>query len=357
MKINFSMWKRALAVIPRMSKQEWNELDVISKWLISTRFAVIIMTFFSACIAGLLAYKDGGYGAGGFTWIPFLCVTGGLVFAHATNNLLNDITDFKRGVDKDNYYRTQYGPQPVQQGLLSWGQIWTFVVVTGSIAVLFGLPLIVNNIWLEPARLMISFDLPALLLMLTGALFVLFYTWPLKYIGLGEVCVMLIWGPLMIGGGYYAITGRGDWEILKQVSLASMPIALAATTVLFGKHIDKSVQDKAKHIYTLPVILGQWLSRYTVLLMFALQYLVVFYLVYTGYFSYGVLIVLLALLYLIKPIKMFLKPRPTEKPASLQEGVWPLWFSAGAFYHTRMFEIFYFLGIILDLLLQRFWLQ
>src|SRR2546430_10339218 len=34
---------------------------------------------------------------------------------------------------------------------------------------------------------------------LAGAVFVLFYTYPLKYIGLGEVAVILVWGPLMIG--------------------------------------------------------------------------------------------------------------------------------------------------------------
>jgi 1,4-dihydroxy-2-naphthoate octaprenyltransferase len=35
------------------------------------------------------------------------------------------------------------------------------------------------------------------------AFFVLFYTWPLKYIGLGEIAVLIVWGPLMIGGGYF----------------------------------------------------------------------------------------------------------------------------------------------------------
>ena len=37
----------------------------------------------------------------------------GLIFAHATNNLFNDFTDYRPGVDKDNYFRTQYGPQPL----------------------------------------------------------------------------------------------------------------------------------------------------------------------------------------------------------------------------------------------------
>ena len=32
--MNFSMWKRALTVIPEVSKEEWKKLDIISKWLI-----------------------------------------------------------------------------------------------------------------------------------------------------------------------------------------------------------------------------------------------------------------------------------------------------------------------------------
>lgn len=38
-----------------------------------------------------------------------------------------------------------------------------------------------------------------------GAFFLLFYTWPLKYYGLGEVSVFIVWGVLMVGGGTYTL--------------------------------------------------------------------------------------------------------------------------------------------------------
>lgn len=57
--MNVRMWAKAIQVIPRIDKTEWDGLDIISKWLISTRAAVLIMTFFSAAIAGLLAVRDG----------------------------------------------------------------------------------------------------------------------------------------------------------------------------------------------------------------------------------------------------------------------------------------------------------
>jgi 1,4-dihydroxy-2-naphthoate octaprenyltransferase len=39
------MWRKALRIIPRIESEEWQSLDVISKWLISARAAVLIMTF------------------------------------------------------------------------------------------------------------------------------------------------------------------------------------------------------------------------------------------------------------------------------------------------------------------------
>ncbi|MEJ2706357.1 MAG: prenyltransferase, partial [Anaerolineales bacterium] len=92
--MNVTMWRKALQVIPRISKDEWNHLDVISKWLISTRAAVLIMTFISAAVAGILAYQHAMFNLG-----MWLLMTIGLIMAHATNNLLNDYTDYVRGVD------------------------------------------------------------------------------------------------------------------------------------------------------------------------------------------------------------------------------------------------------------------
>src|SRR5680860_287221 len=112
--MNIAMWGKALRIIPRVSKTEWVKLDLISKWLIATRSAVLIMTVFSAVIGGLLVISTGK-----FSILRFVLCVVGLVFAHATNNLVNDFTDYVRGVDKDNYFRTMYGPQPLEHGLWS----------------------------------------------------------------------------------------------------------------------------------------------------------------------------------------------------------------------------------------------
>src|SRR4030042_1491983 len=119
--MNISMWRKALQVIPHVSKEEWQQLDVISKWLISTRAAVLVMTFLSAAIAGILAYRSEQ-----FDLAKWLLVAVGLILAHATNNLLNDYTDYTRGVDQNNYYRAQYGPHPLVHGLWTKPQLLTY---------------------------------------------------------------------------------------------------------------------------------------------------------------------------------------------------------------------------------------
>lgn len=326
--MNVTMWRKALQVIPRITHEEWESLDVISKWLISTRAAVLIMTFLSAAIAGILAIQDGSFNFG--RWI---LLTIGLVMAHGTNNLLNDYTDYKRGVDQDNYYRSQYGPQTLVHGLFTTRQLLTYAAVTGMIALSAGLALI-----------FIQGGLTWILLAL-GAFFVFFYTWPLKYIGLGEIAVLIVWGPLMIGGGYYVITGIWEWNVI----LASLPYALGVTGVIFGKHIDKYDMDKEKGIHTLPVMLGERPSRYIALGMIFLQYLMVVYLVITGFFTPLMLIVFFSIPVLLQIIPIFRNPKPEEKPADYPD-VWPNYFVAAAFVHNRRFGLFFLLGLILNTL-------
>ena len=327
-----AMWGRALRVMPKLDKQQWARLDLVSRWLVATRSAVLVMTFTSAAFAGLLAAKAGAFELG-----PWLLVTLGLLLAHATNNLVNDLTDSWKGVDKDNYFRTQYGPQPLESGLLTRGQLLGYIAFTGLAALGIGA-------WLVGVR-----GEPALILLGLGALFVLFYTWPLKYIGLGEPAVLLVWGPLMVGGGYYVITG--EWS--HPVAVASVAYALGPTAVLFGKHIDKLLEDRAKKIHTLPVILGEAASRWSVFGMLVAQLALLVGLVATGYFHPVVLVALAAAPSLRRVYQVMSRPRPTSPPPELPAGVWPLYCVATAFWYNRRFGMWFLLGLVLDVVVTR----
>jgi 1,4-dihydroxy-2-naphthoate polyprenyltransferase len=341
--MNFDMWKKALTVIPNVSKEEWDKLDIISKWLIATRAAVLLMTFLSALLAGLFAWHD-HYPVNLLAWFILAL---GLVLAHASNNIFNDYTDYRRGVDKDNYYRTMYGPQPVADGLMTKRQHLTYFAITAFLALLCGLFLILTR----------GNDLTVWILLGLGAFFVLFYTWPLKYVAMGEVAVFIVWGPLMIGGGYYVLTGVWNWTVV----WASLPYVLGVTTVIFGKHIDKLLVDKAKKIFTLPVLIGEKAARLAVLAMMALPYLLVVTLIALRYFTPVLLLVFLALPTFLKLYPQFLKPKPETRPADFPDGQggWPLYFAPQAFINNRAFGMWFMLGLILDvvlrLVLPHFW--
>jgi 1,4-dihydroxy-2-naphthoate octaprenyltransferase len=324
--MNVKTWGQALNSMPKLSPAEWQQLDIVSRWLIAIRASVLFMTFMSAALGGLLAARDAG-----FDWAPWLVCTIGLVFAHATNNLLNDYTDSKRGIDRDNYYRNQYGVHVLEDGLLNQGQFWVYVAATGGIALLLGA-------WLVWDRSGLTLNL-----MLAGAFFVLFYTWPLKYYGLGEPAVLLVWGPLMVGGTYYVVTGTWTWEVV----WLSLLYACGPTSVLFGKHIDKLEQDAAKNVRTLPVLLGEAQARRWVQAMVCLQYAGCIALVVSGQEHWSLLLVLLSLPALWRLLQSYQQAKPDQPPQNYPDNIWPLWFSAFAFDHTRRFTSLFIAALLI----------
>lgn len=329
--INYQIWGRALRTIPRISKEEWIGLDIVSKWLIATRSAVFVMTAMAAAVGGILALT-----AGTFHVLNFVAAMVGLVFAHASNNLLNDLVDSSKGVDKGNYYRSLYGPQTVEHGLMNKSTMYRYIAVTLLIAVASGVFLVAQT------------GIGTLYLMLAGLFFLLFYTWPLKYVGLGELTVVMVWGPLMVGGTYFVTTG-GEWSW--PVAIIGLIYALGPTSVLFGKHIDKSAEDRKKKVFTLPVILGESLSRYTTIVLWVAQYALVGWLILSGSAGYALAIVLFALPKFFRISRIFTRPRPKEKPEGKIGETWPLYLVHQAFIYNKRFGSLFLLGLILDLIL------
>jgi 1,4-dihydroxy-2-naphthoate octaprenyltransferase len=338
MKINFAMWRTSFSTLVKMeSKEEWDGLDVVSKWLIATRTAVTVVTLYSCIIAGLLAWRDGF-----FTWLPWLIVTLGLFIAHGTNNLLNDYTDFNRGVDKDNYFRVAYGVHPLVQGFWTNRQQLQWFAVSGGLAVLSGVYALIYT----------DFSPAVIGLFTLGALVLLLYTWPLKYLALGELFIFLIWGPIMISG-VYIVLARGWTENVWLVALAGVPFGLSVASINISKHIDKLSDDKGRGVGTMPVRFGEKAARYINIAALVLIYVVIAFLIFVPrYFTPIMLIVFLAGKRLVLALKMLSKPRPDEPPEDYP--AWPIWFSGFAFFHNRMCGGLFILGLILDTLLRTF---
>jgi 1,4-dihydroxy-2-naphthoate polyprenyltransferase len=291
------------------------EVDLVSRWLLVTRACVQPMTLTAIAIAGLLALRHQQFDA-----ILFSLSALGLVLAHAANNMVNDFFDLKAGLDTEQYPRSLYAPHPIASGLVTRRQLLGAILLTNAGDAAIMLFLFVQRGW------------PVVVFALGGLFISVFYVAPplrLKAHGLGEPGVFLVWGPLMVGGTYYAAVGTID----ARVFLASIPYALLVTTVLMGKHIDKARWDEEAHVRTLPVILGEPRARRITLAGMIAFYVVVAVLIATGDLPVWTALVVLAFPRLRRVADAYGRERPSKPPEGYP--LWPLWYVAAAFVHSR----------------------
>jgi 1,4-dihydroxy-2-naphthoate octaprenyltransferase len=314
-------------------------LDTVGKWLVITRAAVFPMTIWSGLIGGLLAVEAARTSGGAAVdWGLFLIAVVGLVLSHAANNMINDYFDTTGGVDTEGYVRALYAPHPILSGWVTKGQLRAAI-------------LIVNVIGAGIMLYLAAVRGPLIIVFALAGLFVsVFYVAPpirLKHHGLGEPGVLIVWGPLMVGGTFLAATGTIPGWVL----LASVPYALIVTSVLFGKHIDKIEADSKLGVRTLPVILGEARARTVGSWLMILFYPLTVLLVVVGWVGPWVLLVALAIPRLVSVLKVFAAPKPAAPPDWYPSTGWPLWFVGFAFIHTRRAGGLFTLGLVLNALL------
>ncbi|HEY7875843.1 MAG TPA: prenyltransferase [Actinomycetota bacterium] len=291
------------------------ELDTIGRWLLITRACVQPMTITSMAIAGILAAPHRAFD-------PFLFALAavGSLIAHAANNMTNDYFDLTEGLDTGAYPRAEYAPHPVLSGIVTRGGLLRSIIVANALDAAIMAVLLLQRGW------------PILAFALGGLFISVFYVAPplrLKARGLGEPSVAIVWGPLMVGGSYYAATG----SIPASVLWISVPYALLVTTVLMGKHIDKIAWDENEGVRTLPVLLGEERSRRVTTWLMAGFYATVVVLVATGTTVVWALAALAALPAFSSAARTYGRPKPSEPPARFP--LWPLWFGPWAFVHAR----------------------
>jgi 1,4-dihydroxy-2-naphthoate polyprenyltransferase len=318
--------------VMRTSNPPAGRVDPVSRWLVISRASVLPMTLTAAAIAGLLAaYQDENV-----RWGLFALATVGLVLAHVANNLMNDLFDLEVGADSDSYPRALYAPHPVLSGTISRRGLLTAAIAINAADLAILIVLFVFRGW------------PMIAFALGGFLLSVAYTAPplrLKKHGLGEPTVLVVWGPLMVGGAYYAATGHFPFGVF----VASLAYALLCTAVLMGKHIDKIPWDAPDGTHTLPVLLGESKARALTQGMMVSFYALVVLLVGTGTLPIAALVVLLALPKLARVWGPFSQPKPAEPPENFP--IWPLWFAALAFVHTRRAGGLLVLGLIVGVIL------
>jgi len=283
------------------------------------------MTLTSGIVAGLLAVGHPDLHLG---WLALALL--GLVLAHVSNNLMNDLADLWVGTDTEDYPRALYAPHPVLSGLTTKRGLLTIALVVNvaDLGIMFAL--FAARGW------------PIIAFALSGFFLSIAYTTPplrLKKHGLGEPTVLVVWGPLMVGGTYYAAVGEITWEVIA----VSIPYALLSTAVLMGKHIDKLEWDARDGTRTLPVILGEARARWLTRAMMVAFYPALVLLAALGALPWSVLVAFLGISALAKVWSSFSSPRPAEKPKRWP--IWPLWFAALAFVHTRRAGALFIVGL------------
>jgi 1,4-dihydroxy-2-naphthoate polyprenyltransferase len=300
-------------------------VDPVSRWLVLTRAAVLPMTLTAALIAGLL-----GVNAPGFEWWLFALATVGILLAHAANNLMNDLFDLDVGTDSDNYPRALYAPHPVLSGMVTRKRLTAAALLVNALDLVILVVLYLERGW------------PVVAFALGGFFVSAAYTAPplrLKKHGLGEPSVLVVWGPLLVGGVYYSAVGNIPWEIIA----ASIPYGLLCTAVLMGKHVDKIPWDEPAGTHTLPVLLGEATSRRVTQGLMAGFYVAIVALVIEGALPWPSLLAFGALPALRGVWKAFDQPRPAEPPPNWP--IWPLWYAAYAFVHTRRAGLLFVVGL------------
>ncbi len=307
-----------------------NNLGPFSKFLLIVRACVLQLSINAGLIGLILAIVKYGYDK--IHWGDFGIAFIGIILAHISNNMINDFFDMLQKVDEPEYVRPMYAPHPVLSGIISKKKFVLLIFLVNIIDLLIGIYFFLKYGWIIALFAGLGFFIS------------FFYVAPplrLKHIGLGEIGVMIVWGPLMIGGIYLVSAGTID----KFALIGSIPYGLIVGAMLFGKHIDKIEFDRAKGIHTLPVILGEKNARR------AVQFLLILFVLVTILFGWyyklwWMFLIILSFKRLWFVLKILNEPKPEKPPEGFV--IWPLWFVAFVFYYIKLAGFLFFIGLLLS---------
>ena len=165
----------------------------------------------------------------------FVAALTAMVSLHLAANLLNDVGDFRAGVDRRGQALT--GSGAIVRGWISLRQGAVVGACLVGLAALIGAVLAWHVGW------------PLMVLGLVGVAAAVFYTLSpraLKYRGLGDVTVFLSFGSLAALGAWVVQTGQWSWLPV----LWSMPLGLLVTGILHLNNWRDRGSDRSARIVT-----------------------------------------------------------------------------------------------------------
>ena len=212
------------------------------------------------------------------------CLLGAIAIQIGTN-FANDYYDFARGTDTVE----RLGPTRVTQaGLVTPRSMKLAIAIAFGLAFMVGCYLVWRGGW------------PLVVIGLLSILCGILYTagpYPLAYNGLGELFVLLFFGPVAVGGTFYvqALT------VHSSVILAGLTPGLLSVAILIVNNLRDIDQDRVGLKRTLAVRFGRTFSRIEYLLSLVFAVLIPAVMAITGYLPKFTLLTL-AILPLAMPV-------------------------------------------------------
>ncbi len=205
-------------------------------WLLATRPKTLAASIVPVSLGCLIAFVNGE-----FRVLPAAALLSTALLIQIASNFANDVADFEKGADTD----TREGPlRAVQAGLISAAQMKLATFLTLFLATATGSYLVYLG------------GFPILLIGLLALFFAWGYTsgpFPLAYLGLGEVFVMLFFGPTAVVGSYY-VFGQ---HISIDAILAGFSTGSIACAILVVNNLRDRESDKVSNKKTLAVRFGE----------------------------------------------------------------------------------------------------
>lgn len=227
----------------------------------ASRFQVIPVMIVPVMIGSVGAYAW----TGEFHWSLFLITLIGAGAAHLFSNMINDLWDYRSGVDIA--ARETAATISTNSGFLATGtmSVRTFASITWGLFALAAAMGVLLTILSGPEVLVFAG---------LGALIAYFYVAPpirFGYRGKGysELAILIAFGVLPVMGSFFVQTSELDVRSL----LASLPIGLLTTLILFNHHFLHWQSDKASGKKTLVVVWGERRALQFSKLLLALAYL------------------------------------------------------------------------------------
>lgn len=148
---------------------------------------------------------------------------------------------------------------------------------------------------------------------LIGLVAVYFYS-IMKYHALGDFYIFLFFGPFMVFGTFYALTG--SYELIQQIITASVPIGFLVVSILHANNTRDIKHDREAGIKTVAGVLGLKYSKiyYDSLLLGSYVAIVLF--IVLKFLPVWTLIVFVTLPLSLKNIKVMSKAK-IEQPENI----------------------------------------